>query len=1168
MRIGFVIALLALVAAPTAAQEVTDGLIAHWPLDETFGTAVGDNHGANHGTRFGAVTGLPGLVGGAYEFDGANDGLTIANRLGNFGAGDFTISAWVRFTADQNTPGDMVIFHFYATYSGRYAGVVLAVRLKDGLNQAHIHLRDAGGTVAEVYGGADLKAPAGAGPADGWHQVVGVRAGNQTMLYVDGTLVGTDSTPLGDVTDQGARPIHWARIGATHTSTGHQSALGLTNAYYRGRIDEVKLFGRALSATEIAQEHATVQAGVVAPAEMLLAHWDLNETSGGAVSDVHSTNNGTRFGAVTGVPGVGGSTAYEFDGVDDGLSLVNNLVDFGAGNYTVAAWVNVTESQPGDRTIFHRYGTYNGRLASIYLSVFNTDGKDVARWIVRDTDGTTLDVIGTTQLLGTGWRHLVGVRNATQTSLYLDGTLEGTLTNPALGVDTSDHFARPIQYLRIGAANSQANHQTTIGLAGFFLKARIDDVKIWGRALTATEIGEEFADPGESGDTESPVVDITAPTAGAIIATTSVTVSGTIDDAGETTVTSTPAGISQTVPAGGGAFSGTVPLLVEGENLISVSATDGINDPGGTSVTVIRDTTAPGIEVLSPADGAVVGTSPVTVTVQVTDLTATAVDVAGQQFNLPAGGGTVVASVALTEGANAIAITATDAAGHTTPATVDVTLDTTAPMVTIDAPANGACFGPGDSPIAVSATIDDLTATSVSSTPTGVSDNLPAGGGIAMGAVGLQEGYNTVTVTATDAAGTPGCDFVTVVLDTTPPDVDFISPENGDAVRGTIDIAVDATDPLPGSGIDRVEVFVDGTLHTTLTEAPFEMMLDTTALADGPHALRAVAHDGKGLDRDASVSITVDNTAPSVTILAPADGAVVGGTVPFQVLVEDATSGVAAATMRAAGVAPTGDASTTYATPVASDTLNGSEDTTRWPDGPLTLTAFAVDAAGNQSAIASVNVTLDNTKPDKTIVTPSAGDVVSGTITIEATANDPHLASIEIFVDGNLVGTATSSPYSVAFDTTTRLDGPMTIRVVATDTVGNSDPCDVVVTVDNISLELKPSLLNLKAKGGGSPITATLIGPNLAPLLPTENHTIELRVPGGNAVPAEQGWDGDDALQGNDDKLKLRFSRSALSASVQAGLAGGAIPANATAVDITLVIDGFAIGTTSLGLKR
>ena len=153
-------------------------------------------------------------------------------------------------------------------------------------------------------------------------------------------------------------------------------------------------------------------------------------------------------------------------------------------------------------------------------------------------------------------------------------------------------------------------------------------------------------------------------------------------------------------------------------------------------------------------------------------------------------------------------------------------------------------------------------------------------------------------------------------------------------------------------------------------------------------------------------------------------------------------------------------------------------------------------------------------------------------------------------------------------DTTSRLDGEMTIRVVATDTVNNTSTCTVLVTVDNIAVELKPSLLNLKSKGQGAPITATLRGANLAPLLPTEDHAIELRVRGGNPTPAVHGWDGDDALEAEGTMLKLRFSRSTLAASIQAGLAGGAIPPDAQFVDVVLVIDGFVIDTTAIRVKR
>ena len=93
------------------------------------------------------------------------------------------------------------------------------------------------------------------------------------------------------------------------------------------------------------------------------------------------------------------------------------------------------------------------------------------------------------------------------------------------------------------------------------------------------------------------------------------------------------------------------------------------------------------------------------------------------------------------------------------------------------------------------------------------------------------------------------------------------------------------------------------------------------------------------------------------------------------------------------------------------------------------------------------------------------------------------------------------------------------------------------------------------------------LGPNLALFLPTEDHAIELRVPGGSPVSAQQGWDGDDELIAGGTALKIPFPRSDLIASIQAGLAGGQIPAAASEVQVTLVADGLVIGTTNVKLK-
>lgn len=676
-------------------------------------------------------------------------------------------------------------------------------------------------------------------------------------------------------------------------------------------------------------------------------------------------------------------------------------------------------------------------------------------------------------------------------------------------------------------------------------------------------------------DVVAPTVHISNPLPQTVVGSASVAVDASVVDAGATSVTSTPAGLSASVAAGGGTVSGTVPLPAEGTNVISVNATDAAGNTGGTSVEVIRDTISPVVGVTSPPAGSVVGTSPVDVTIDVADLTATAIDAGGAAAALPAGGGSVTVSVDLAGGVNDVAITVTDAAGNETTLTHRIVLDLDAPLVSIESPADGARFGAGASPVAVTARVDDLSATTVTSSPAGIATSLPAGGGVVLGALDLVEGTNTLSLTATDATGRTSSASVTVVLDTTAPVASFASPQAGDALRGIVDLHVAAADPLPGSGVASVLVTLDGNALTTLTAAPFETTLDTTSLADGPHLLALTATDGAGnAGTPVPVSITVDNTPPAVHVAAPADGSVVGGTVPFEVTVSDATSGVAEAAMTVGGQAPTTDASRIYATPVASDSLHGAEDTTLRPDGLVSFAVTVRDAAGNV-ATASVSVELDNSNPASSLVAPHDGDVVRGGITIQAAASDPHLASLTLLVDGVQVATSTTSPLLVPFDTRSRLDGAMTVELRVSDTAGNTGTSSARVTVNNISFELEPSQVRLKSQGRDEGhVQAKLSGTNLALLRPTQSHAIELRIPGGNPVPALAGTHDDDDDDDDRDSdghresgrtLKVQFSRSQLIASIRAGIAGGRIDAGSRRVVVALVVDGLVQGTTVLG---
>lgn len=671
-------------------------------------------------------------------------------------------------------------------------------------------------------------------------------------------------------------------------------------------------------------------------------------------------------------------------------------------------------------------------------------------------------------------------------------------------------------------------------------------------------------------DVVAPTVQIASPLPQSVVGGTSIVVDATVVDAGATTVTSTPAGLSASVAAGGGTVSGTVPLAAEGTNVISVNATDAAGNTGGTSVEVIRDTLAPVVSVTSPPSGSVVGTSPVDVTLGVSDLTATAIDAGGAPANLPAGGGSVTVSVELTGGANDVAITVTDAAGNATTLTHRIVLDLDAPVVSIESPADGTRFGAGASPVAVTARVDDLSATTVASVPAGIAAGLPAGGGVVLGALDLVEGSNTLSLTATDATGRTSSASVTVVLDTTAPVASFASPQAGDALRGIVDLHVAAADPLPGSGVASVVVTLDGNPLTTLTAAPFETTLDTTSLTDGPHLMALTATDGAGnASAPTSIAVVVDNTPPSVSIISPADGALVGGNLPFEVTVSDDGSGVVLGTMTVGGVPPTTDASRTYVPPVATGQLHGAEQTTLRPDGPAPFAVTVRDAAGNVST-AVVSVEIDNTQPTRSLVRPADGEVVRRVMRITGTAADPHLASLAALVDGVEVATSATSPLLFDFDTRSRLDGPMSVELRVTDTAGNVSTSAAQVIVDNIELDLQPAHIRLKTKVGESAhVDAVLVGPNLALLLPTEAHAIELRIPGGNAVAAVSDWEGDDVLRGRAErKLRLRFLRSQLIASIRAGIAGGAIDAASRQVVLALVVDGLVQGTTVLAFTE
>jgi len=141
----------------------------------------------------------------------------------------------------------------------------------------------------------------------------------------------------------------------------------------------------------------------------------------------------------------------------------------------------------------------------------------------------------------------------------------------------------------------------------------------------------------------------------------------------------------------------------------------------------------------------------------------------------------------------------------------------------------------------------------------------------------------------------------------------------------------------------------------------------------------------------------------------------------------------------------------------------GTDAVSGGPDSTSPSNGFSVPAACQA-----------NDGPRATITAPTSGAAVSGSITVSATATDnAGIDKVEFYVDDVLVGTASSSPYGVALDTTKLANGRHTLIAKAYNTAGNivTSP-SVTFTVSNTSPT--PATYN-EIEGNGSLRTANVI---------------------------------------------------------------------------------------------
>jgi len=302
---------------------------------------------------------------------------------------------------------------------------------------------------------------------------------------------------------------------------------------------------------------------------------------------------------------------------------------------------------------------------------------------------------------------------------------------------------------------------------------------------------------------------------------------------------------------------------------------------------------------------------------------------------------------------------------------------------------------------------------------------------------GWAAGSNGAMINTSDGGGIPA--------DKTPPVVNITEPADKSIVNGTVTIKVNATDNV---GVTKVSVAIDGVVRWNATAAPYNFSWNTSNENDGVHAINATGFDSAGNQGYDEITVTTANRPkdiepPKVNITFPSNGAKVSGNITITVNATDDVS-VANVTVLIDGNLLGIDATAPYEFPW---------NTTQIADGMHTINATAKDASGNEGydEIAVLVLNTPDNPPNVNITSPKNGETVSATISIQANATDDKgITHVDFLVDGALIGTDTTSPYSLDWDTTTVKNGTHGLNVTAHDSVGQVAYDEIAVNVDNV----------------------------------------------------------------------------------------------------------------------
>ncbi|MCW1949441.1 MAG: DUF2341 domain-containing protein [Candidatus Shapirobacteria bacterium] len=435
------------------APSLKSSLIAHYKFDETSGTTAKNYGSLGSNYNLSNISFVPGKsgLGTSCPSSGSSGSNTI--NISN----EISVSGWIYPTTyNGNLKGivGMIGYGPYWGYSLNLSGQQLELRFQDSSGNWH-------SSYSSNYFNI--------GNTNVWTHITATHDGQNTKFYINGKFINQESMPY----NHGVGSTNTIRICNVGWDT------------FEGKLDELKIYNKTLTADEVKQDYnagsaiqfgtsnqtiggTTTSLNYCIPGDTSycaapVAEWNFEENSGTTAKDTSGNNNNGTFGTGNSAPtwtiGTNNKGAgLNFDGSSDYIDINNSSSLSPMTNISLEAWVKPSSSG--------NYGIVSKHWTEYTLSLSSNQ--------VR-FESTNINQFSNSTIPTNRWSHIVVTYDSQNVKFYINGILNNTAVD-------ADGLTNGSNNINIGKKTNESYH----------FPGSIDGVKIYNYARTPAQVAYDY----------------------------------------------------------------------------------------------------------------------------------------------------------------------------------------------------------------------------------------------------------------------------------------------------------------------------------------------------------------------------------------------------------------------------------------------------------------------------------------------------------------------------------------------------------------------------------------------------------------------------------------------------------------------------------------------------